>query len=253
MPTFKSFDGVELHYDVQGDASERPPVVLLHGFAADTDLNWVRTGVAGALLDAGRRVVTLDARGHGRSEKPHEPHAYANDAMVADVSELADEVELEIFDVVGYSMGGRTASLVAGREPRLRAAVLGGVGGDAFRRRTEFRHAVADALVADDPAAADVPAEAQAFRQFADATGADRHALAGVMRAGGPVTPEELARITAPVLVLTGTEDDLVGDPRAVADLIPGAVVARCPGDHLGAPATPEFAAAVVDFLAGQD
>ena len=70
VPTFTSFDGTTLAYHDDGDGA---PVVLLHGFAADTNLNYVRSGVFDLLLDAGYRVIALDARGHGLSEKPHDP------------------------------------------------------------------------------------------------------------------------------------------------------------------------------------
>src|SRR5262252_9423613 len=85
MPEFQSFDGVTLHYDLEGEGA---PVVLLHGFAADTNLNWRQPGIIQALAAAGRRTIGLDARGHGMSEKCYDPSAYANDAMVADGAAL---------------------------------------------------------------------------------------------------------------------------------------------------------------------
>ena len=72
MPTFASFDGTELFYDDQGDGR---PVVLLHGFAADTNINFVRSGILDALVDEGYRTIALDHHGHGISAKPHEPEA----------------------------------------------------------------------------------------------------------------------------------------------------------------------------------
>ena len=77
MGYFGSFDGVKLFYE---DRGEGRPTLLLHGFAADTAANWERPGIVNGLLAAGRRVITLDARGHGQSEKPHDPEAYADDA-----------------------------------------------------------------------------------------------------------------------------------------------------------------------------
>ncbi len=58
MPDFASHDGVTLHYDDEG---EGPLVVLLHGFAADSNINFVRSGIFDALADAGYRVVAFDA------------------------------------------------------------------------------------------------------------------------------------------------------------------------------------------------
>src|ERR1700685_3461620 len=102
MQRFRSFDGVELAY---AEGGEGEPVVLLHGFAADHFSNWVATGVVDDLVAAGRRVLAPDARGHGASAKPHDPAAYANDAMVRDVQALMDHVDVGPVDLVGYSMG----------------------------------------------------------------------------------------------------------------------------------------------------
>src|SRR5256885_11973721 len=101
MARFTSFDGVELHYEVEGAG---PPAVLLHGFAADAKGNWVQPGVVAALVAAGRQAVTLDARGHGDSDKPHDPQAYADDAMLRDVQALFDHLDLAQVDVAGYSI-----------------------------------------------------------------------------------------------------------------------------------------------------
>ena len=106
MAEFKSFDGVRIHFD---DVGEGPPVLLLHGFASDTTVNWIVPGVRDALAAAGFRVISPDARGHGRSEKPHAPESYADDAMRRDVSALSDYLGLERVDAVGYSMGAVTA------------------------------------------------------------------------------------------------------------------------------------------------
>src|SRR2546423_12446274 len=82
MPeTVRSFDGTRIAYVVQGIG---PAVLLLHGFAADHVLNWATPGVIDALTGAGRRVIATDARGHGASDKPHDPDRYAGDALARD-------------------------------------------------------------------------------------------------------------------------------------------------------------------------
>ncbi|HEY1738911.1 MAG TPA: alpha/beta fold hydrolase, partial [Acidimicrobiia bacterium] len=81
MPELLTDDGLRIAYDVWGDAGDQPPVVLHHGFAADAFVNWVRPGLVDALVGAGHHVVTLDARGHGRSEKPHDPARYGHGRM----------------------------------------------------------------------------------------------------------------------------------------------------------------------------
>ena len=125
MDRYTTFDGIGIAFDVRG---EGPTAVLLHGFAADADTNWVRPGVVDALVDAGRRVVTYDARGHGRSDKPHDADAYAGDAMIRDARGLLDHLGLDAVDVVGYSMGSMVASQLAGADGRVRSVVLGGIG-----------------------------------------------------------------------------------------------------------------------------
>jgi pimeloyl-ACP methyl ester carboxylesterase len=244
VPRLQSFDGTSLSYEADGDG---PPVVLLHGFAADAATNWVRPGVVAALLDAGRRVITLDARGHGQSDKPHDPAAYADDAMVRDVQALLDHLGYPYVDVVGYSMGSITTARLLLVEPRLRSAVLGGIGA-APPPTAERRAAIAEGLVAEDPATIANPS-ARAFRRFADSTLADRHALAAIQRASRATSFPDLGAVSIPVLVLTGDRDALVGSPHALADRIPGATVRIVSGDHLSAVNDPEFARAIVAFL----
>ena len=252
MSRFDSFDGVGLAYESYGP-TEGLPVLLLHGFAADSTANWVRPHVVEALVDAGRYVITLDARGHGHSDKPHDPTAYAGDTMVRDAQALLDHLGLEHVDVCGYSMGAMTTYALAGREPRARSAVLGGVGGTLGGPKLAKRAPrIADALEADDASAIQDRTGA-AFRAFADSTGADLRALAAIQRArrSGPRSP--VPPISVPTLVITGDRDTLVGPPKGLADRIPGAVVAIVSGDHLSAVFDPKFRESIVSFLAGVD
>src|SRR5690606_41731928 len=74
---------------------------------------------------AGRRVVTIDARGHGASSKPHDPLFYGEEKMAADVRTLLDLLGEPSYDLVGYSMGAIVSALVASQEPRIRLLVIG--------------------------------------------------------------------------------------------------------------------------------
>ena len=243
-------DGIRLVYDVRGDG---PLVLLLHGFASEARINWERPGVVQALVDAGHTVVTYDARGHGRSDKPHDPTAYAGDVMVHDARALLDELGAETVDVVGYSMGAQVTAALVPTEPRVRRAVLGGIGSRLLARRPDEAAypagEIAEALEAEDPAQV-ASATGRAFRSFADATKADRQALAALQRARRVDGRLALGHITVPVLVVVGDRDTLVGDAGAVADALPDGRLETVPGDHLSAVTTPEFAAALVRFLA---
>jgi pimeloyl-ACP methyl ester carboxylesterase len=249
MERFTSFDGVGIAYTVVGGG---PDALLLHGFAADHRVNWVAPGVVDALVAAGRRVIALDARGHGESDKPHDPAAYENDAMVRDAQGLLDQLGVERVDVVGYSMGALVSTRLVPDEPRARSCVLGGIGRRASRGNPltpERRARIADALEADDRGAAD--ASARAFRAFAERTGADRAALAAFQRAETPITRARLADFRVPTLVIAGDDDTLAGSAQLLADRIPGAVAKTITGTHLGAVMDPDFASSIVDFVTG--
>ncbi len=245
-------DGVAVAVHRWGTPGGLPPVYLQHGFVADTRLNWVGTGTVAALLSAGREVVGIDARGHGRSDKPHDPAAYGELRMAGDLRGVADALGHGSFDLAGYSMGATVAMLVAAADRRVRRLVVGGAGaafvepGGAERHRVlmaELAAALEAADVADVRDPATVP-----FRRIADALAADRHALAAHARAVH-TRNADLAAITAPTLVLAGDADPLAVRPEALAAAIPGARVTVVPGDHSTTLRTPAFAAALVGFL----
>jgi pimeloyl-ACP methyl ester carboxylesterase len=117
-------DGVKIHYMVQGQGS---PVVLIHGFGATADWNWFSNGIAEALAKK-HRVIAIDCRGHGRSDRPYEPEKYG-DRLWKDVIELMDHLGIQRAHVHGYSMGGTiTAELLARHPERFITASFGGSG-----------------------------------------------------------------------------------------------------------------------------
>ena len=250
MKTFDS-SGVEIAYCDEGRGR---PIVLVHGFAASVEANWRASGWIEALAGAGRRVVALDCRGHGASAKPHDPEAYGGDAMPGDVVRLMDHLEIERADLMGYSMGGMiSTSLLAQRADRLGAVVLAGIGGGAVSGTAVDRSEVADALAETAPEAGGGGQRgevARAFRAFAESVGNDLQALAAVMRSQrAQVDRSELANVEAPVLIVVGEKDDLVGDPAPLRDAIPGSELVIVPGDHLTAVAAPLYKQSVLAFL----
>jgi len=253
VPTIRS-NGVWIHFEQDGEPSW-PTVLLLHGFASSAQDNWVASGWLKRLVDAKRRTVRLDFRGHGQSEKPHDPAAYGLDNMASDVEEVLRYANARSVDLFGYSMGARIALHVLERRPsRLRSVILGGVGARAVGGLPE-NDAIAAALEASDPSTVTSPA-GRAFRAFAESRGNDLLALAALRRAprtGGP-SPEALAKVQLPVLVWAGSKDDLVGDVGGIAGLIPGARTAVIPdADHLSAVSHPASFDAVLGFLASVD
>jgi pimeloyl-ACP methyl ester carboxylesterase len=246
MATFDSFDGLTLYYDDQGDG---PTVVLLHGFAADTNVNYVRSGILDLLLDEGYRVVALDARGHGLSAKPTDPDAYADDAMKRDVVALFDHLGLDDVVLVGYSMGAHLSLRLAPDEPRVQALVLLGIGESAAGGESgpERRDALVAVLAADSPDDVDDAS----LRQFRVMAGLDREPLMAYMQAPQPEHDARLGDIKVPVLLVVGDDDENAGDPSGLAEQL-GATLVRVPGDHFTANARPELHRALLGFVAEQ-
>src|SRR5947209_209425 len=99
--TVTADDGVDIAVHEFGEGDDRPRVMLQHGFAASSRTNWVLPGVVDALVAAGRRVVAVDARGHGESAKPHDASAYGEARMARDLSTVIDAIGATEVDLVG--------------------------------------------------------------------------------------------------------------------------------------------------------
>lgn len=239
-------DGVEIAFLDEG---EGPATLLIHGFASNANVNWVATSWVSTLVEAGRRVIAFDNRGHGESGKPHDSAAYPAPVMADDARRLLDHLSIDEADVMGYSMGARIAAFLAlAHGERVRSAVFSGLG-EGMVKGVGRSEPIAAALLADSPD--DVADEhARGFRIFADRTGSDREALAAcILSSRREITPDEIATLAMPVLVAVGSEDEITGDPEPLAALIPGAEAFVIPRrDHMKAVGDPKHKAAVLDF-----
>ncbi len=248
MPEFDSA-GVRLRYVLAGPA-DGPPIVLVHGYCSDYELNWVGTRWQEALTGAGRLVLGLDCRGHGRSEKPHDPAAYARRTMADDVVRLLDHLDVADADYLGYSMGARIGLEVVIAHPgRVRRAVLGGLGRWAGSDRSELiaRRMRGDESVTDP--AADM------FYRFAAARPVnDLEALACcILGPQPPLTRQELAGIAVPVAIVAGDQDTVARGARELAEQIPGARHVTIAGrDHMSTVPARQFKDAAIAFLDGR-
>ncbi len=123
MP-FADNDGVRIFYDLEGDG---PPLVLHHPLTG-THEYWRKLGYAEVLKDK-YRLILMDARGHGKSDKPHAPEMYGMEYMVGDVTAVLDDSSIDKAHFWGYSMGGRVG-LATGRyaPDRFSSLIIGGSG-----------------------------------------------------------------------------------------------------------------------------
>ncbi|MGB0134214.1 alpha/beta fold hydrolase [Dokdonella sp.] len=250
--SFLADDGIRLAYFRWGSEDARIPVVLHHGFAASTEANWVGTGMLAALLEAGRSVISIDARGHGQSDKPHDAARYGEARMARDLIGLIDHLDISEFDLFGYSMGAVVSLIVASEDVRVRRLIIAGVGEGVLETggvdmRVMDREAIVAALLTDDPASVSTPGVAE-FRQFAETMGCDLKALAAqASRMFDHSIP--LNRIAAASMVLAGDKDPLARHPERLAAAIPRGHCITVPGDHLGAVRQPRFIEVALEFL----
>lgn len=228
-------DGVKIR---SVSAGEGPAVILLHGFSGSADGAWINPGTFNAIAMAGFRVIAIDHRGHGQSDKPHDPELYGVQ-MAEDVRRLLDHLDIAQAHVVGYSMGGKIANTFRARHPgRLLTLTLGGYGWPWKGRETSYEDALASL----------------ANRQVLP--GNDMSALAAYSVRSNDLVPaaDDLRANRIPVLSLVGTEDEAV--PRSEVETLRQTMSAvqavDMPGTHAGADGAlykPQFANEIIEFL----
>jgi len=245
MPSFHN-GAVEIAYLDEGEGD---PIVLVHGFASSKNVNWVYPTWVSDLRKDGRRVIALDNRGHGESEKLYDPAQYSIPAMASDALALMDHLDIARADVMGYSLGARIAAWLGLKQPaRLRSAILGGIGIAMIEGGGPGEN-VATALEA--PTLEDVTDPVgRTFRAFADQTRSDRLALAACLRRPrAPLTEADVAKATVPVLVVLG-ERDFAGPADKLIAALPDARLVSLPRtDHFGTPKDFRFVQAALDFV----
>ena len=240
-----SFDATELAIHRMGGGR---PVVLLHGLFSSAEMNWMRFGHAARLAEAGFEAIMPDLRAHGDSAKPHDPAAYPPGVLVRDLEAVVETLGLTDFDLVGFSLGARTAAgaVVAGLAPRRLALAgmgLAGLAGwegraafflDAIDRFAEVRQG--------DPAYFAV--------QFMKTMKVDRTAVRLLLGAVADMSPEDLAAVTMQTLVVCGDKDRDNGSPQKLVDALPNARLHEVPGTHMGSVTDPALGEAIARFLA---
>lgn len=242
--------GVKIHYVTQGQGEA---VVLVHGWAVSLTM-WGKNRWGDNLilptLARDFRVIALDCRGHGKSDKPHDPAAYGP-PMAEDVVRLLDHLQVRTAHVVGYSMGAVLAGyLVAHHPDRVRSVVFGG-GAPVLKWDKSHLQKSEDFLKKWQE---DKGLQALSRLLLGEQ---DREALALANRSLHQitVTADALRKYRGPVLFLYGSQEwdstkHYVAEARKVFGR--GEVVVIPGADHFTAPSRPEFRQALVKFLRAQ-
>ena len=217
------------------------PVVLLHGFATSSARTWGDNGWLDLLADVGRDPIAVDLLGHGTADKPHDPAAYREmESLVA--AQLPDGP----VDAIGFSLGARVLLTIACDQPdRFSRLVLTGVGANLLR--SEGSDLILRAVEGEgDPTNPVV----QYFAGLAQHPEVDREALAACLRSPRPpLTPERLAAVQVPVLVILG-DKDFAGPAEPLVDALPDArLVSLRNVDHFATPKDFGCIDAALDFL----
>jgi pimeloyl-ACP methyl ester carboxylesterase len=222
-----------------------PPVALVHGFASSFDHGWARHGWPEMLADAGRTVVTVELLGHGNSDRPHDPAAYA-----AVAQHLLAQIPEGPVDAVGFSAGATALlSLAVAHPTRFRRLVLMGIGDGLFEPAGPT--SVLAAVEGDSAPPLD-ELSGRVFRRLADANDNDRLALVAFLRGFGVQIQEaSLRELLSPTLLVIGDRDPAFPCTRLRDALPNGELVVLLGLDHFST--TSDFRAidAALTFVAG--
>lgn len=240
----EGFDGAALAVHRLGAGR---PVLMLHGLFSEATTNWIRFGHAQKLADAGFEAIMPDFRAHGKSARPHDKAAYPTDVLVRDTFALVEGLGLTDFDLVGFSLGSRTAArgVIAGLDPR--RLVLAGMGLEGLAGWTRRSAFFLDAIARfDEVKHGDAAFMAVAFMKTQKV---DLVAAKLLLESVGDTDAADLAKIAMPTMVLCGAQDRDNGDPVALAKALPDATHVEVPGTHMSSVTEAALGEEIVRFL----
>ncbi|WP_338466316.1 alpha/beta fold hydrolase [Novosphingobium sp. ZN18A2] len=242
---YQGFDGARLALHRMGAGR---PAIMLHGLFSSAETNWIKFGAAKAVAEAGFECLMPDLRAHGQSAAPHDPAAYPADVLVRDLEMLVSHLELDEYDLVGFSLGSRTSArgVLAGLTPR--RLVLAGMGLEGlagWARRRDFFFDVIDRFGTIRPGD-----KAYFAQQFLKTTGTDPAAARLLLATMEDTPPEALSDIVMATLVLCGADDNDNGSADKLAEALPDSVRVTIPGTHMSSVTMPEFGDEIARFLA---
>lgn len=242
---FESHDGVRLAWREIGSGR---PVLLLHGYMSESATNWIRYGHASAVAAKGFRVIMLDFRAHGASDKPHDIASYPQDVLTKDAFALLDHLGVTDYDLGGYSLGARTVSRMLALGAKPGRAILAGMGleglTDVERRAGHFRH------ILENIGRHERGTPAWMVEAFLKTTDGDPLALLATIHSFTATPIETIRGFDLPIQVLCGVDDQDNGSAAELVAALPDATYAEVPGGHMSAVVKPELGTALAEFIA---
>ncbi|MFX1497874.1 MAG: alpha/beta fold hydrolase [Promethearchaeota archaeon] len=264
MPFFDN-EGVKIYYEIEG---EGPPVIMIHGFAANIEANWKSTNWVDFLKDD-YELILVDCRGHGKSDKPKDATQYG-EKINEDIVKLLNHLSIVKANFFGYSMGGRiTTDILLKNQERFISAIIGGFPLYYSKKRTKFiaRVMMKKWIKGLKKANLDDIKNKAALRfrkvisEYADSHLQDLEALIYVLEADiqrpdgilptNPKRKEALKKVNVPVMTVFGADDSIVKRGKFIgAQLVPGSCHFQIEGkDHITVVADPKFHMVVKAFL----
>ena len=258
MPYFDN-EGIKIYYEIEGKG---PPVVMIHGFSSNIERQWKKNNIVEALKDK-YRLILLDCRGHGKSDKPHDD-SYYGQKMNEDIIKLMEHLSIEKANLFGYSMGAHITFQILQKKPEvIISAILGGfvltLDEKDISKNLEGTKRIIEGLKAERVDQVK-NIMARAIRRVAEAGENDLLALAavqsGFLRYWSEVmiTPTQkrnaLKKIKVPVMTVVGSTEILSGDKTLIAQIVPDACHFQIQGkDHLTLLSDPKLHMVVKAFL----
>ncbi len=223
-------EGVRIHYRIVGDG---PPLILHHGFTQSLK-RWYLCGYVEA-LSKDYKVIAMDPRGHGESDKPHDPAAYELTLRVKDVITVLDHLGIDRAAFWGYSNGGRIAFGLAKYWPeRVSALIIGGH--DPYERRipeaARFDGKNAGSFLDILLLRLNMDASKMKPERRQELLANDFEALAAAQQ-DEPSIEDVLPSMTMPCFVYSGERDPFYPQVQRCVPLIPNVTFVTLPGyDH---------------------
>jgi len=196
-----------------------------------------------SLIANGCKVILVDLRGNGLSDKPTVATAYANDAEAKDLIGLLHYLSIKKYYALGYSRGAIILARLLVLDKNCSRAVIGGMGADftnpLWPRRIGFYNALMN----------DTIKGYEGFRKYIASKGLNPLVLACQQKEQPSTSKKALAAVTKPVLIICGTEDEDNGKGTDLQQLIPHSKFISVPGNHNTTVATTAFAQQAMAFL----